>query len=230
MSQVTLVRHAQASFFGADYDELSDLGREQAEALGRYWAITGFSVDRIYVGPRKRHQSTCDIVLKAVRLTGERWPDPEPLDLLDEHEGIQVVKRTLGHGDGPGIHADVVAAEDREAARRQFFKAYARSLGEWAEGRIALPGVETWNEFRARAARALEVLCQHPGRSLAFTSGGLVSAALGALLGLDSERVIDLSLVLRNTAITELADSGTRRRLISFNGTPHLADDSVTAV
>jgi broad specificity phosphatase PhoE len=231
VAQVFLVRHAQASFFGPDYDELSALGHQQAQALGRYWAGAGFQVDRIYVGPRRRHCATCEVVLGEVRARGARWPDPEPLDLLDEHEGIKAVKRMLGHGDGPGILASAVAGSDREESRRRFFQAYARSLAEWAAGRVELPGIETWREFQLRAARALEVLCGGAGRSLAFTSGGLVSAALGALLGLDSERVIDLSLVLRNTAITELSQSGARRRLISFNAIPHLADpEAVTAV
>ena len=229
MAQVVLVRHAQASFFAPNYDELSALGRQQAQALGQYWANAGFQVDRIYVGPRQRHRATCEVVLAAMRASGARWPDPEPLELLDEHEGIKAVKRMLGHGDGPGILAS--AGSDREESRRRFFQAYARSLGEWAAGRFELPGIETWREFQARAARALEVLCGGSGRSLAFTSGGLVSAALGALLGLDAERVIDLSLVLRNTAITELSQSGARRRLISFNAIPHLADpEAVTAV
>jgi broad specificity phosphatase PhoE len=229
MAQVFLVRHAQASFYGPNYDELSALGREQAEKLGQYWAGARFHVDRIYVGPRQRHRATCEIVLAGVRASGIRWPDPEPLDLLDEHEGIAVVKRTLGHGDGPGILANVAASE-REEARRRFFQSYARSLGEWAAGRVDVPGIESWREFQERAARALGVLCGGSGRALAFTSGGLVSAALGALLGLESERVIDLSLVLRNTAITELSQSGNRRRLISFNGVPHLDPATVSAV
>jgi broad specificity phosphatase PhoE len=228
MPQLFLVRHAQASVFGPDYDELSALGRQQAEQLGQYWARAAFHVDRVYVGPRQRHRATCEIALAAVRASGAQWPDPQPLDLLDEHEGIAVVKRTLGHADGPGILTDV-AAGDQEEARRRFFRAYARSLSEWAAGRVDLPGIESWRAFQERAARALAVLCQAPGCSLAITSGGLVSAALGALLGLDSERVIDLSLVLRNTAITELSHSGARRRLVSFNTVPHLANPAAVS-
>jgi len=229
VAQVFLVRHAQASFFGSDYDELSALGRQQAQALGQYWASAGFKVDRVYVGPRQRHRATCEIALSALRASGARWPEPEPLDLLDEHEGIKAVKRMLGHGDGPGILASAVEGSEREESRRRFFQAYAKSLSEWAAGRVELPGIETWREFQARAARALEILCSEPGRSLAFTSGGLVSAALGSLLGLDSERVIDLSLVLRNTAVTELSQSGARRRLITFNAIPHLPDPAAVS-
>ena len=34
MSRLILVRHAQASFFSKDYDQLSPLGEVQAAALG----------------------------------------------------------------------------------------------------------------------------------------------------------------------------------------------------
>lgn len=36
MSVIYLVRHGQASFGSDDYDRLSTIGREQAQALGEY--------------------------------------------------------------------------------------------------------------------------------------------------------------------------------------------------
>jgi broad specificity phosphatase PhoE len=96
-----------------------------------------------------------------------------------------------------------------------------------------LPGVESWSEFRARSLRALDLLCAggNGARAVAFTSGGLVSSATGWLLGLDEDRVIDLSLVLRNTGLTEVGWSAHRRRLVSFNALPHLpGPDGATVV
>ena len=146
MGQLVLVRHAQASFFGASYDELSALGREQAAALGEHWARHGVAYDRVYVGPRRRHRQTYDLVAAAYRERGLPW-------------------------------------------------------------------------------RALDALCVEPqARVCAFTSGGFVCAATGWLLGLDDDRIVDLSLVLRNTALTEVSYSARRRNLVSFNALPHLAD------
>ena len=38
MGTLTLVRHGQASFGAADYDQLSELGLRQCQALGTYLA------------------------------------------------------------------------------------------------------------------------------------------------------------------------------------------------
>ena len=37
MSTLALVRHAQASFFADNYDQLSPVGEQQARLLGQYW-------------------------------------------------------------------------------------------------------------------------------------------------------------------------------------------------
>ena len=246
MAQLILVRHAQASFFGASYDALSPLGREQARALGAHWAAHDVRFDRVFVGPRQRHRETCELVAAAYRERGLPWPVTRAVDELDEHHGLAVLKQRLGRADpGDALHAadprDMADAE-REQAVRQFFRRYVEVMRDWARGAIEVPDVEPWAEFQARALRALDLMCSDvggpgtgaaetgtvgaaaPTRTVAFTSGGLVCAATGWLLGLDSDRVIDLSTVLRNSALTEVAYSGRRRTLVSFNSLPHLPD------
>jgi broad specificity phosphatase PhoE len=227
MSQLVLVRHAQASFFGASYDELSPLGREQAQALGEHWARHGVAFDRVCVGPRRRHRQTYDLVAAAYAARGLPWPEPVEMPELDEHQGIAVVKHQLGRGDldNDALHPDEIGDGEREHAVRQFFRQFVTIMRDWARGAIVVDGVEPWAEFRARALRALDALCAPPGaRVCAFTSGGTVCAATGWLLALDDDRVLDLALVLRNTALTEVSFSARRRNLVSFNGLPHLAD------
>ena len=58
MSTLTLVRHAQASLFADDYDQLSDVGRQQARLLGEFWACRGTDFDEVYCGPRARQRQT----------------------------------------------------------------------------------------------------------------------------------------------------------------------------
>ena len=56
-------------------------------------------------------------------------------------------------------------------------------------------------------------------------------SATGWLLGLTDERVIELSAVVNNTALTEVRHWGTRRTLVSFNALPHLpGGHEVTAI
>ncbi|MBS0393370.1 MAG: histidine phosphatase family protein [Proteobacteria bacterium] len=233
MGELTLVRHAQASFFGSDYDALSELGREQARALGRHFATHGVAFDAVYVGPRRRHRETHELVAEALAAAGRPWPAARELPELDEHDGVAVLKHALGR---PESERAAMEARDpgdgaREQVIREFFRRYREVMRDWAAGTLEVPGVEPWAEFRARSLRALDALCRTPGRVVAFTSGGLVSSAAGWLLGLDEERVIELSAVLRNTALSEVRYSGNRRSLVSFNALPHLPDPrAVTAV
>jgi broad specificity phosphatase PhoE len=235
MGRLLLVRHAQASFFGAHYDELSALGREQARSLGEHWATVGVRFETVHVGPRRRHRETCEIVAGCYRDRGLPWPAARESAELDEHEGLAVIKQQLGRTDpsGEAMHPGEADGPERAAAVRDFFRQYTSVMRDWARGTVQVPDVESWPEFRARSLRALDLLCDggDGARAVAFTSGGLVSSATGWLLGLDDDRVIDLSLVLRNTGLTEVGWSGRRRRLVSFNALPHLpAPDGATVV
>ncbi len=234
MPDLFLVRHAQASFFSASYDELSARGLEQADALGRYWAGQRLAFAAVYVGPRRRHRQTCERVGAAYRAAGLAFPEPRELAELDEHHGATIIKGALGEdATSEALAANAVDAADRERAIRDFFRAYNEIVREWARGAHALAGVETWAEFRARTLKALDAMCTGAasGPRVAFTSGGLIASATGWLLGLDEDRVIDLSLVVRNTALSEVGFSTRRRRLVSFNALPHLTDPAtVTAV
>jgi broad specificity phosphatase PhoE len=233
MGELVLVRHGQASFFGADYDELSAVGREQARALGRHWATHGVAFDSVYVGPRRRHRDTLEMVAEVFAERGLKWPAARELPELDEHDGVAVLKHALGRPDAERGAMETVdpGGADRERVVREFFRRYREVMRDWARGVLDVPGVEPWAEFRRRSLRALDAMCVGNGSAVAFTSGGLVSSAAGWLLGLDEERVIELSAVLRNTGLSEVRFSGTRRSLISFNALPHLPDPkSSTAV
>src|SRR5438094_612712 len=83
MSSLIMVRHGQASFFAADYDRLSDVGREQSRLLGEYWARRGLAFDAVYTGPRTRQRQSAELVGASY---GSRWPRPVELPELDEFD------------------------------------------------------------------------------------------------------------------------------------------------
>ena len=60
MAEIYLVRHGQASFNSDNYDRLSDLGRQQSELLGHYFADRNISFDQIFTGTQLRHSQTAD--------------------------------------------------------------------------------------------------------------------------------------------------------------------------
>ncbi len=66
MGKLYLVRHGQASFGAADYDNLSDLGRQQSQRLGEYWRSKGQTFDAILVGTLNRHAQTLESILEGM--------------------------------------------------------------------------------------------------------------------------------------------------------------------
>src|SRR5688572_12921551 len=65
MGSVHLVRHGQASWGAADYDELSALGLQQSIALGISWEATEWSPTVAIAGGMKRHVQTAIATIDA---------------------------------------------------------------------------------------------------------------------------------------------------------------------
>ena len=55
MGTLYLVRHGQASFGAADYDQLSELGTRQCRALGEWFAARGIGFEAVLRGTLCRH-------------------------------------------------------------------------------------------------------------------------------------------------------------------------------
>ncbi len=64
MSQLFLVRHGQASFGAANYDQLSALGYQQSAWLGEHFAELGIQFSRIVTGTLARQQQTAASILE----------------------------------------------------------------------------------------------------------------------------------------------------------------------
>ena len=58
MGNLYLVRHGQASFGAADYDNLSALGHRQSVRLGEYFAARELRFEAVLTGSLKRHAQT----------------------------------------------------------------------------------------------------------------------------------------------------------------------------
>ncbi len=230
MSTLVLVRHGQASALAADYDQLSDLGREQGRVLGEHWADAGARFDRVVVGPLRRQRQTQDAVESVYRERGLEWPTSEPMAELDEHHGPAVIQhhstalfREIGVNE-----ADQDAGGETGSLRR-YFKIYQLGTRRWIHDALETPpGLEPWADFRARVESGVGRLTNGGGsgqRVAAFTSGGATAAAVGCALDLDNEKVFELSMRVRNGSLTELLFSRDRLALETFNTTPHFREE-----
>jgi broad specificity phosphatase PhoE len=93
MGQILLVRHAQASFGSADYDRLSDLGREQAQLLGAWIACRGRRIDLAVSGRLKRHRDTAEACCAALPAALKPPLASRPDAGFDEYDADEIVAR-----------------------------------------------------------------------------------------------------------------------------------------
>ena len=211
MALLFLVRHGQASFGSAHYDELSALGRQQSRWLGEYFAGRGLKFKRALVGTLARQQDTARELLDAMGASGELVIHPG----LDEYHSAPIY-----HAHTKG--ADAVAHQQNDY--NGYWRTFKAAMQAWAAG--TLTGVpETWEDFGARTRAALAIACEGAARDetvLVVSSGGAICRALAEVLGCSGETAIELNLQMRNAAFCELIVGGAGMRLLSFNAIPHL--------
>lgn len=237
MSRLVVVRHGQASFFAADYDQLSSLGTEQSRRLGDHWAARGVRATRAFVGPRRRHRQTHDAVAAAYAARGIAWPEAEELPELDEHHGPRVVEQVLrleaaAAGAPPLAAADPLDDDERQ---RRYLRDFARVTRRWARGEVLAPEVESWQAFLARVQRGVAcavapVAADPDGLAVLFTSGGPVAATVALALAVDDETALELSWSVANASVSEFVHRDGRLLLSVFNAASHLPPEHVTMV
>lgn len=230
MSTLVLVRHAQASFFEADYDLLSPTGEEQALELGLHWAGQALAFDAVYTGPKARHGRTASIVGEQLAQFGVRLPQPVVLEEFDEHAVDRALRESLSelaraHGQLASLADAYARASTRLEKQRAFQLVFEALTVLWSEGAWELPGVEPWHLFRDKVQAAIRRITAdvgHGRRIAVFTSVGPISAALGLVLGCTDRMALELGWRLRNASLTKVVFTSGRMTLDSFNSCPHL--------
>lgn len=211
MGTTYLVRHGQASFGAADYDQLSPRGREQALRLGRYWRDRGLRFDAVLRGTLRRHAQTLDGIAEGLGqpLPAQPWPG------LNEYDSEALVR---------AHHPAPLPPVDGPEGYKQHFRLLRQALLRWMDGELTPAGMPAFRDFRAGVVAALDHVAQaHPqGRVLVVSSGGPISVALGHVLATPAGTTVELNMRLRNSAICELAGTRDGHRMMSFNHLPHL--------
>ena len=212
MALIFFVRHAQASFGAENYDQLSELGRQQSRWLGGYFAERGVSFARVLAGTLVRQQHTAHEIL------GVMGADPSAMRV---HAGLDEYP-------GEALYAAYTGGQDPRVQQRADYKGYWRTfraaMDAWANDR--LQGVpETWEDFGRRTRAALDEAAEGTGRDdavLVVSSGGAIGRAVSQIIGCPAAVAIEFNLQFRNTAFCELISAGGSLRLLTFNALPHL--------
>ena len=211
MGTLYLVRHGQASFGAANYDQLSTLGRQQAVRLGEYWRSKGQSFDAVITGTLHRHTQTWEGIAEGLQGT----PTPLQLPGLNEYDSLALIR---------AIHPQTLPRPDTPELYRQYFRLLCDALAQWMAGVISPQGMPSWDDFAGGVQAALEhVRREHAGQNvLLVSSGGPIAAAVGQVLGTTPEVTIALNMRIRNSAVTEFSISPKRLMLQTFNSVAHL--------
>lgn len=232
MSRLILVRHAQASFFSKNYDQLSPLGESQARALGEYWLRLGISFDEVIVGPRHRHAHTEEIVGSVYRAEGRPWPSAEMRPEFDEHSVDQLLGEPLEelirlHPQFRPLADNYRNAVEPHQVQRGFQRLFEAVCHLWTASAVGTESVESWNDFHARVESGLRRALERPGRNrtiVVFTSVGNITSALRHVLDCSPAQALELGWRLKNCSLTELIFSRNRVTLDHFNSVSHLPD------
>lgn len=211
MGTIYLVRHGQASFGAKNYDQLSAMGVQQAQQLGRYWQARGMRFDAVYTGTLQRHLQTLD----GIAHTLPNLPSAQALPSLNEYDSHALIRC---------IHPEPLGPADTPEAYRAHFRLLCDALAQWMAGVISPEGMTSWQDFADGIRHTLDDIRRqhHAGDVLVVSSGGPISTAVSTVLGTPAEVSIALNMRIRNSAVTELSMSPKRLMLQTFNTLNHL--------
>lgn len=224
MTEITLLRHGQASFGSANYDQLSELGQQQSIWLGEHLRQLHSSFDRIVIGSMQRHRQTAEGLLQGL------------------FEGTSLQEKTTAGGERPELechagfneysfnglleplrqqHPDRWQASDH--AKRDYYHNMKLALNLWMDGSINDDGQDSWESFCQRIYAGFDYACDTTAkRILIVTSGGPIAVILARVLKLDRTTTADLTLQIKNSSTSTLLYNGTDFTLDSFNNISHL--------
>ena len=226
MGQLYLIRHGQASFGAEDYDNLSELGHQQAQQLGAYFKQKNLQFDAVITGTLRRHTQTWQGIAQGAGFAHEALALPG----LNEYDSHAVIAT---------IHPGKLEKPDTPEMYRHHFRLLKDGLTQWMNGVVSPVGMPSYMEFQQGVVNALDhvrkthsakihsadAASDNSGKSgniLIVSSGGPISTAVGHILGTSPETTIELNLRIRNCSITEFAFTPKRHMLVTYNTLPHL--------
>ncbi|MEM9551550.1 MAG: histidine phosphatase family protein [Pseudomonadota bacterium] len=206
MAELVVVRHAQASFGAANYDQLSVLGHRQSELAGAALRVMGWEPDRLVTGTLVRQKET-------LRAMGYDVA-PEEHSGFNEYDFHDLLRVRFG-----GQVPDPVMQD-----RKTHFRTLRDTILDWQAGGLT-SARESFAEFTARVAAARDFACDTAARRvLVISSGGPIGQLVARALDAPAAQMMALNLQVRNTSITRFIFSGDRFYLNEFNALPHLSD------
>lgn len=219
MGTLYLVRHGQASFGSANYDELSALGWQQARRLGAYWKRSGNRqaagrrprFEAVYTGTLTRQIQTWQGIARGVEMPADGVMQRPA---LNEYNVAAVIH---------AAHPEPLPRSSEPLAYARRLRALRMGLTGWMQGNLQPEGLPPYMQFRQAVMAVLdEARARYRGDVLVVTSAGPIAAVLAHLLGTPPAATAELNIAYRNTGLTELVLDRAGYRLMALNALPHL--------
>ncbi|MDQ7049953.1 MAG: histidine phosphatase family protein [Enterobacterales bacterium] len=229
MIKISLIRHAQASFGAANYDQLSSLGKQQASAIGSYLLNCNQAFSQVYHGAMWRQRETAELILENARLDLKMQLDTA----LNEFDSEQLLTYYIPILANTNDEFQQLINNEKpwHSSATNFEKVFRALIHLWHQD--ADCPFESWADFKNRVLHFLKRIAkqadvsQGQTESIALvTSGGVIGVILQAILDLTVEKLLDINLMIYNASVTEIyclpkapsdTDALSQFRLSSFN-------------
>ncbi|MBF0227410.1 MAG: histidine phosphatase family protein [Desulfobacterales bacterium] len=228
MSIIYMIRHAQASFGSQNYDQLSDLGKKQAQILATYLNRISIMFDSIYTGMQLRHAQTLSAYQKLSADMDNHIPSINATSAFNEYDAEKVLKTFIPIllKENPSLRSEV---DEMLTNKRKFQNIFSEAMLRWIKEAKTVADLESWETFSDRVYKGIKTIMLSEGRDkkiAVFTSGGAISATIQKSLNLSNNDTLMLSWQIVNTSITRFKFRDNRLILFGFNDFNHLEIDN----
>lgn len=216
MAVIYLIRHGQASWGKADYDDLSATGIAQSQHLGGVLLKRIGRPDMIVAGNMRRHKQTAEHVLTHMGLSAEWRIDPGWNEY--DHQEL-IIRQNPKYKSRAYMMADLARTLKPKEAFQSFFE---KALDRWVSGVHDDEYRESWPMFRRRIDDSLNSIVNDQADSaMVFTSGGAISATVKRLWNMPDSEWRKLNRVVTNASVTKIVVGRRGMHLSTFNDHGH---------
>ena len=220
MASIYLIRHGQASFGAANYDQLSPLGQRQADVTGEFCATVGLRFDAAFAGTLSRQRETGERVLAGQDSHVELSIDAR-FNEINNDEQIEALLPGLCENDAA---LSAIAAKDKLVSK-DYQKIIDAVFNAWVSPDCPASNIVSWPNYRDAAHAAVREVMASVGagkNTAIFTSGGTIATIVGLVLGVAHTGFYQFYEPVMNCSITRLIYSSDRISLSNFNDVGHL--------
>ncbi len=200
MGTIYLIRHGQASFGKSDYDQLSELGKKQAEVLGKSFKFRT-EIHKVFRGDMQRHKETAALFLKGARLRKRHKVDKDWNEF--NHKEVIEAYNTLYRS-----RWYMIAHLARKFnPKREFKEMFNNALLQWVEGENDEKYAETFKQFNQRVLKAFKRVVNaldNEENAAVFTSGGVIGTIVQDFLKTPPEIALKNNWLLVNGGVTKI--------------------------